>query len=73
MSRSKIPKIPTMITDSNQACLAKMAGRGLQEEEVNETTIQFVGVVWDSLKPRVSCHTKNHSRERLGEDMLFRS
>jgi hypothetical protein len=28
MSRSKIP---SMITDSNQACLAKMTGRRLQE------------------------------------------
>jgi hypothetical protein len=29
MSRTKIP---SMITDSNQACLAKMTGRRVQEE-----------------------------------------
>ena len=30
-----------MITDSNQACLAKMTGRRLQEEELNRYAVDF--------------------------------
>jgi hypothetical protein len=38
MSRSKIPsKIPSMITDSNQACLFKRSARGFQEELMDFT------------------------------------
>jgi hypothetical protein len=36
-----VEKTP-MITDSNQACFAKMSGCELQEE-VNEATVQYVG------------------------------
>jgi hypothetical protein len=39
MSRSKIP---SMITDSNQACFAKMLGCGLQEEAFGKRVGSFI-------------------------------
>jgi hypothetical protein len=35
-------KIPSMITDSNQACLAKMTGRRVNKEERSETPSEIV-------------------------------
>jgi hypothetical protein len=34
--------------------LAKTIGRRVKEE-LNEATVQYVGVVWDPLKPWISC------------------
>jgi hypothetical protein len=44
-------KIPSMITDSNQACLAKMVGRRVQEEANEISLCQFFKMRgWGELK-----------------------
>ena len=44
-----ISKIPSMISDSNQACFAKKAGRRLQEELLEKGGVNrtYESTVWD--------------------------
>ena len=35
------------------------------KEEVNEATVQFVGVVWDLQKPRISCQNLLPPKRRV--------
>jgi hypothetical protein len=61
----KITVLKITITERNLASWPKPIRQRFQEE-VNEATVQYVGVVLDPLKPRISCQNYLLRTKRAG-------